>query len=247
MLRLRRLTDALIHCQEQEGGISAPKAAADPCVFDFRHPLFAFKGSFFRMGDDGTTPLFYVCIGEIHAALPADRLARSFGLPSVGEDTRSIAVAVEGLPYVHEIRPGDSIPSELLDGSASWAVAPHHAKAAQARFFMQPISWLGGEPPQPREIGRARALILPPYRGLADLIAQIDADTEDLVALLKTFYESVAHIRQIRDELHQRLMKWDAILLAWNGATTEPAPANERLIRQTYQFLARHFSQARRR
>lgn len=314
--------------QDQGGEIPAPRKAEDSRLFAFQHPVFAIKGSFFRMGADGSTPLYYVCLGETHAAVPAGQLTRSFDIPADGEDARLVKIAAEGLRYVHEIRPGDSIPSELLDGSASWTVTQRHVEAAQARFSMQLISWLTSKPmatldghafadiledPATKtrvqeafaaiaerlgigaerkqevvdkvneltrefsyiealrsrcfrvrkiganlkglanayrrersfneEIGRAQSLVSSPIKKLAGLCDQVDANTEDLLALLKKFGESVAYIRRMRDELHQHLMKWDELINAWKDATTERSPANERLIRQTYRFAARHFPQ----
>ncbi len=93
------------------------------------------------------------------------------------------------------------------------------------------------------EIGRALSLISPPIQKLASLFDQVDANTEDLIALLKKFDETVAYIRRMRDELHQKLMKWDDLVEAWKDAPTECSPGNERLIRQTYRFVARYFPQ----
>lgn len=93
------------------------------------------------------------------------------------------------------------------------------------------------------EIGRAQSLIAPPIQKLIGLFDQVDANTEELMALLRKFDEAVAYIRRMRDELHQQLMKWDELIVAWKDATTERSPANERLIRQTYRFVARYFPQ----
>lgn len=320
--------DTLMPDRQPGAELPAPKAAEESRLFAFQHPLFSIKGSYFRMGPDGTTPLYYVCLGDTQAAIRADQLCRSFDIPAASGDARLINLAAEGLRFVHEIRPGDSIPSELLDGSASWAVTSRHVEAAQGRFFMQLISWLNGKPMQTldghafadiletpgtkakvqeaftaiaeklglgaerkqevvnkvdeltrefayiealrsrcfavrkigqnlkalagsyrrergfhEEIRRAQSLISSPLQNLAALFDQIDANTEDLIALLKKFDETIAYIRRMRDELHQRLMKWDELVLAWKDASTERSAANERLIRQTYRFVARYFPQ----
>lgn len=320
--------DTLASDRGTGGEIPAPKAAEGSRLFAFQHAVFAIKGSYFRIGADGTTALYYVSLGDTHAAIPTDQLSRSFDIPAASDDARLIGVAAQGLRFVHEIRPGDSIPSELLDGSASWSVTGRHVEAARARFAMQLISWLNGQPMQTldghafadvlddpatrlrvqeafaaiaqrlglgadrkqevvdkideltrefsyiealrsrgfrvrkiganlkslanayrreralhEEIGRALSLISPPIQKLASLFDQVDANTEDLVALLKKFDETVAYVRRMRDELHQKLMKWDDLAEAWKDASTERSPGNERLIRQTYRFVARYFPQ----
>ncbi len=320
--------DTLMSDREQTVEIPAPRSAEAPREFSFKHPLFGIKGSHFRMGADGATPLFYVSMGDTFAAIPTATLMRSFDIPSDSDDAQLIHTAAAGLRYVHEIRPGDSIPSELLDGSASWTVTPQNVEAARARFTMQLISWLAGKPMQTldgralahvleapdtktkvqeaftaiaeklgigasrkdevvgkvdelvrewayiealrtrcfrvrkigsslaslanayrrergfhEEIRRVQALIVTPLKKLGLLFEQTDANTGELIALLRKFEETVAYIRRMRDELHQQLMKWDVLVTAWKDATSERTRANEQLIRETYRFVAQYFPQ----
>jgi len=51
---------------------------------------------------------------------------------------------VAGLKFVKTIRPGDSIPREILDGTASWSVEDRHIEIAKGRITMQISSWLTG-------------------------------------------------------------------------------------------------------
>jgi hypothetical protein len=322
--------DMIMQDASESTDLPAPKSAAGSKLFDFKHPVFAIKGSYFRIGTDGETPLYYVLMGDAHAGIAIEHLARSFSLPKGGEDAMLIQMAVAGLKYVHEIRPGDSIPSELLDGSASWTVTRRHTEAAEARFSMQLISWLNGKPmstldghafadllnePSTKtkvqdaftaiavklglgaerrqevvgkvdelirewsfiealrtrsfkvrkiavmlkslaavyknersareEIGRVQSLMTAPLQKLAGLFEHLDGNTEDLIAVLRKFDDTVAYVRQKRDELHQNLMRWDELINAWANAPLEKSKANERLIRQTYRFVARHFPQMR--
>ncbi len=49
------------------------------------------------------------------------------------------------LRYVKIIRLNDSIPNELLDGSASWTVEERHRLFARGRLTLQLIAWVTGQ------------------------------------------------------------------------------------------------------
>jgi hypothetical protein len=308
--------------------IPAPKQAKQPTAFVFKHPLFAIKGSYFMLARDDSTPVYYVQLGDMQAAIPISRLAASFGISAESGDFELLSQVEKGLRFVREIRPGDTIPSELLDGTASWTVTGRHLTAAQARFSMQLVSWVNGkqletldghafadmmDDPEVKtrvqqafaaiaqklglglerkqevvdridtltrefsfiealrsrsfkvkriptnlrllantyrrersifeEIGRAQALINAPVAKLGSLFDQIDANTGEILSLVRKHDETIQYIRRMRDDLHQQLMRWDELILAWENVTIERSVENERRIRQTYRFLARYFPQ----
>ncbi|MBI1775966.1 MAG: hypothetical protein HYR63_11525 [Proteobacteria bacterium] len=264
----------------------------------------------------------------MQAAIPIARLTGSFDIAEGSPDIELLAIVEKGLRFVREIRPGDTVPSELLDGSASWTVTSRHLEASQARFSMQLVSWLNGkqldtldghafadmlEDPEVKakvqhafgaiaqklgldsdrrqevvdkidqlvrefsyiealrsrsfkvkrissnlrslgatykrersiyeEIGRAQSLIGIPVSKLGSLFDQIDANTGEILSLLRKHEETIEYIRRMRDDLHQQLMRWDELIAAWDEVTIERSADNERRIRQTYRFVARYFPQ----
>ena len=50
-----------------------------------------------------------------------------------------LAIVEKSLRFVKEIRPGDSIPRELLDGTASWSVEERHRIRAKAHLWARAI------------------------------------------------------------------------------------------------------------
>ena len=72
-------------------------------------------------------------------------------------------VVEKGLRFVHEIRPGDSIPSELLDGTASWRVEERHRRRARGRLMAQLIAWTAGEGLMTADDGAFEALAANPH------------------------------------------------------------------------------------
>jgi hypothetical protein len=308
--------------------LPAPREVRPPAVFAFKHPVLTIKDAFFGLSQQDAVPVYFVQLGEVKAAIPIARLAPSFGITQESGDLPLLETVEKGLRYVREIRPGDTIPSELLDGTASWSVTPAHLAAAKARFSMQLVSWVNGEQldtldghaladmlesaeiktmvqqafgaiakklglgPERKqevvdridqlarefsyiealrsrcfkvkripatlkmlanayrrersvfeEIGRAQALIQAPVAKLGSLIEQADANTGEILSLLRRHDEAIQYIRRMRDDVHQQLMRWDELIAAWDTVTIERSAENEGRIRQTYRFVARYFPQ----
>ncbi len=74
-----------------------------------------------------------------------------------------------------------------------------------------------------------------------DEFDEIDAQTGEIIALLKNIDSQLVYIREKRNELHKRLMAWDEILEGWGKAKNEDCEATLKLLRETYRFLAPRF------
>jgi hypothetical protein len=82
-----------------------------------------------------------------------------------------------------------------------------------------------------------------PVEDISGIFLQIDANTGEVFNALKRLRETISYIRSKRDELHQRFMLWDEILVAWEGVPLERDGRMDKLVRITYRFIARHFPQ----
>jgi hypothetical protein len=107
--------------------------------FLFEHKVFTLKGARFALTEDGSTPAFHVELGTLVASLPLGTLRSEFSIDRESNDGMLLAVVEKSLRFVKEIRPGDSIPRELLDGSASWAVEDRHRLRAKAHLWARAI------------------------------------------------------------------------------------------------------------
>lgn len=67
---------------------------------------------------------------------------------------------------------------------------------------------------------------------------EIDAQTGEIIAVLKNLDNQIAYIRDRRDDLHIRLMAWDDILQEWDRVTVKLGPDKPDLLRRAYKFLA---------
>jgi hypothetical protein len=125
---------------EGEESIPEPRQASGPTHFTFEHAVFKVNEAVFTLSASNEEPTYNVPLGEVRAALPIDLVAGSFGIAKTSPDAELLKIVKRSLKYVKEIRPGDSIPSELLDGSASWTVEPRHREIARARVSLQ-FAW----------------------------------------------------------------------------------------------------------
>ncbi|WP_145749917.1 hypothetical protein [Nitrospirillum amazonense] len=315
-----------------DGAAGASRAASDEAEasrsthFMFENKVFAVPGAFFSFTRDTNEAVYNVQLGDVWGKIPFRTLREAFGIDDNSADATLLGVVERGLKYVKTIRPGDSIPRELLDGSASWRVEDSHLQIARGRITVQLVSWITGketlitdrgqleqvvEDPQTKQraqqafselarrfglpddrkqeivdkvesiarelsyiealrdrygqvqqiiagvaqagriyktdrqlqadMTRMMALVKQPILDFEDIFGQLDAQTSEIMAVLKSYDSQVAFIRRMRDELHTRLMLWDDMIYAWDGEPLERGPELEARLKKTYQFLAQHF------
>ena len=112
--------------------------------FDFEHKVFSLPAAFFAHDPGSKQPVLNILLGDLKASLPFNTLKDSFSIEDDSHDARLLQTVERGLAYVKQIRPGEKIPGELLDGTASWSVEDKHRKIAQGRLTVQLVSWITG-------------------------------------------------------------------------------------------------------
>lgn len=299
----------------------------DPSVyFAFDHKIFTVDGAYFSLTHDTKEPCYFVNLGEIKGAIPTKSICKEFGIDKDSSDAQLLSTIGSALKFVREIRPNDSIPRELLDGSASWSIDDMHKEIARGRITVQVVSWLSGneeivlnikeleqisndpdtkekvqeafreiaeklgirredvvakiddvirelayiealrdyytkikkistnlnrlaglyrrDRATSEELNRMQILIDPVIRKFDRTFTEIDAQTCEVMVILKNFQPTIETIRRTRDDLHQRFMIWSEMVEKWDDMIIEEDPAIERLLKETYQFLARNFMQS---
>src|SRR5215212_803058 len=119
------------------------KPAVTAQAFNFESKVFGMPEARFVTAHDGE-PVLNIMVGTMRASLPIKTVVNSFVVTD--PDQELLGVVAKGLKYVKEIRPGDSIPSEVIDGSASWAIDERHAETARSRLTVQLVGWFTGKP-----------------------------------------------------------------------------------------------------
>ncbi len=297
--------------------------------FAFEHKIFSIDGCYFAADRNGDKAKFLMPMGDEMAAIAVGSLRQEFGIADDSSDGQLLDIVAKSLKYVQEIRPNDSIPKELLDGSASWSVEERHRTAAHARIKIQLATLLTGRedqviesdqieqlvddpeikrrvqeafnlvaeklgiaPEQKQEVinkieqlghelsfieglrerftcitdippkleklskfygnqtgtwdelNRVMVLLREAMTDVETVFDMVDAQTCEILTVLRKFDLHVEHIREARDDLHRRFMDWDDIIEPWQSeAGTERSDDVEQLIRHTYRLLAQKFPQ----
>jgi hypothetical protein len=297
--------------------------------FVFEHKVFSVEGCYFAADRNGDKAKFLMPLGDEMAAIAIGSLRQEFGVAEDSSDGQLLDIVAKSLKYVQEIRPNDSIPQELLDGSASWSVEERHRTAAHARIKIQlatlmtgredqvidpdQIEMLADDPKIKRQVQQAFSLVakklglapeqkqevinkieqlghelsyieglrerfesitsIPPkierlgkfygnqtttreeldrvkvlLRGAIEDIETVfdivDAQTCEIMTVLRSFDLYIEQIRDARDDLHRRFMDWDDIIDPWQSeACTERSTAVEQMVKESYRLLAQRFAQ----
>jgi hypothetical protein len=306
-----------------------PEESDGSTRFAFEHKVFSVEGCYFAANSKGDKPKFLMLMGEEMASIALGSLRHEFGIAQDSSDGQLLDIVAKSLKYVQEIRPNDSIPQELLDGSASWSVEDRHRVAAHARISIQLATLLTGRedqviqadqieqlvddpeikrrvqeafgfvaeklgiaPDQKQEVvnkieqlghelsfieglrerfaaitdippkienlsrfygnqtstweelNRMKVLLREAITDIETVFDIVDAQTCEVMTVLRNFNLHVDYIREARDDLHRRFMDWDDIIEPWQSeAGTERTDEVEQLIRQSYRLLAQKFPQ----
>jgi hypothetical protein len=76
-----------------------------------------------------------------------------------------------------------------------------------------------------------------------DYFEQVDAQTGEILAMLKNIDNQIEYIRHVRDELHCRLVPWEEIIRVWRTVFVIRSDEVTNRIRDIYQFLAPRYMQ----
>ncbi len=118
-------------------------ALAGNTHFVFDHKVFEIEGCYFAL--IGSDPALHMRLGEIDVSVTFPQLRSEFEIDKSSPDGRMLALVADALRFVRKIRPNDSIPTELLDGKASWSVDPKHEDRAKWRVMRLLALWLYGD------------------------------------------------------------------------------------------------------
>ena len=110
--------------------------------FTFKHKIFTMDNVRFALNGSDKMPCYYIPMGEHTVAIELAKLQQEFNIAADSVDAALLLKVQKGLSYVREIRPNDSIPREILDGSASWSVEEHHKELALAKLQMELVFWI---------------------------------------------------------------------------------------------------------
>lgn len=76
------------------------------------------------------------------------------------------------------------------------------------------------------EIFRMQVLIRAPLADFDSMFTQADAQTGEILAVLRNIGAQTKFIREMRDELHHRLMLWDEMITPWPPPRSSGLPTS---------------------
>ena len=168
--------------------------------FTFDHRVFSLEGSYFSLDDHSRKARFHMPLGEMMAAIDLSALNDEFKIDPDSSDGELLQVVESSLKYVRQIRVNDAIPTEILDGTASWAVQDKHREIATARVECQLATWVDGQEEVIRDLAKLSKLAKNP-----NTEAKVNQAYVDLAKKLKFGDDGrekvVEHISQIKHEL----------------------------------------------
>lgn len=161
--------------------------------FKFESPVFGAPGARFFLHGPQKVPVFCVDMGGNEALVDINSLMQEFNIDPNSKDCDLITKAVQALKYVPDIKPNDEIPSEVLDGTASWPVKRKHKLIAMQRLKAQLFSWVSGK----------EMLITDPEE-LENFFGQIEAK-EKLKDAFSQAAEALGHDKKDHEVVFQKL------------------------------------------
>jgi len=119
--------------------------SGDRCTLE--HPLFNRLGDvLFRPAETDGAPCLIIPLGRGTAAMPLRSLQAELGIETASQDGRMLSLIARSLDFVGDLRLGDALPVEVLDGGASWSPGATHQQVAASRLKLQLMAELEGSP-----------------------------------------------------------------------------------------------------
>jgi hypothetical protein len=191
---------------------AAKPAASGPADrsthFAFEHKVFGVAGAFFQLAADSDEPLFHVVLGDIKGSMTLDALRLEFGIKPDSSDGQLLGIVERSLRYVKKIHPNDSIPREILDGSASWSVDDRHREIANSRLSYQLATWIGGKESVVVDADQLQMLVEDPaikkrmleaFEKLAEKIGLGKDNKQEIVNRIDVLARELAYIEALRE------------------------------------------------
>lgn len=177
--------------------------------FSFAHRVFSVPGAHFRPDTD-EAPVFCMDLGDVIGSIALPSLRKTFSIDADGPDGHLLLIVPKALRAIRVIRPGDAIPTEVIDGRASWKPDAAQRAAAEMRLARALIAAAlddaqGVDPVAELESGRLTQTLLAlcgmSLEQKGELMARVERLVDGL-ALVEVLRARCAAIVLIRERLN---------------------------------------------
>jgi hypothetical protein len=178
--------------------------------FTFQHKVFEVPGAVFKLDRAANTVSLHLMLGGIAASLDIGQIRKTFTIDPTSDDGKMLVMVEKGLRFVREIRPGDSIPNEILDGTASWTIEPKHYERARSKVLVQLVRWMteGNSAIDPSvdvlkliDTPEVKNKIADAFGAAARQLGMKEMDKEMITAMIAHLSNELAYIEALRDKV----------------------------------------------
>ena len=111
----------------------------------FQHPFFQTNADgYFHLDLADCKPVYVINLGDQGGIISLQSIKQELRLGDYGADEAMLNAVCGALKFVDEIRVGDSLPSEIINGEASWEPEAHHRTIADRRVVAAMVKWSEG-------------------------------------------------------------------------------------------------------
>lgn len=177
--------------------------------FVFEHKVFTVPNVYFAMTAD-RKPAFHINYGDLCASIETRSLRRGFSIEPESADDRMLGMVERSLRFVRQIKPNDSIPREVLDGTASWAADDRHRVTAHGRLTIQLASWMTGsttthiQRDQIASLANSPAVVQRVHSVIRDIAQRIGLGPDEkhvIMDRIAAFAKEMSYVEAIRERL----------------------------------------------
>jgi hypothetical protein len=189
-----------------ESALPAADSSERSTTFLFEHKVFEVPGIYFAMTQD-RKPALHINYGDLRAQIETRSLRRGFEIEPASADDTMLGVVERSLRFVREIRPNDSIPREVLDGTASWAADECHRVIAHDRMILQLAAWSTGQRvhvkrDQISALAKNPAIQEKVKASLEAIAQKLSIEEPRILDRIAAFGRELAYIEAIRERLN---------------------------------------------
>ncbi|MBC7800111.1 MAG: hypothetical protein H7Z10_05780 [Gemmatimonadaceae bacterium] len=190
--------------------------APDRC--GFHHPLFNRLGEIvFRPAETDGAACLIVPLGRGTAALPLKSLQAELGIEPGSPDGQMLALVAKSLDFVADLRLGDPLPEEVLDGGASWQPSAMHQQVGASRLKLHLIQqwgvgdatdWIRAEPQAVLAAAADPGIRLRLQAAYLEVAATLGlSDAAAAVRLVEDAAHELGFVEALRDRLLRRVLR----------------------------------------
>ncbi len=95
-------------------------------TFAFQHKGLNIEGLYFTLQPGSLDPVMRVRMADMDGVVKLREVPEALRIDPNSGDGQLLQIVERSLRHVAQIRPGDKIPTEILDGTASWTVDERH-------------------------------------------------------------------------------------------------------------------------